>query len=122
VYATLAERQQPVLLDTPLVETSEFVIHLPVGLEAVRTPNSVDLKSEFGEYRSELKAEANVLKVTRSFRIPAQVVAPSRYREFSDFALQIDSAEREVIQLRGTSLVQILPNSAQLAHTPQPLH
>ena len=121
VYGTLPERQQPVLLDTPLVETSEFVIHVPAGLEAVRKPNAVDLKSEFGEYHSEFKAEATELKVTRTFRIPAQVVAPSRYREFSEFALQIDSAERELIQLRRTDLAQI-PASGQLAHSPQPLH
>ena len=121
VYATLPERQQPVLLDTPLVETSEFVIHVPAGLEAVRKPNAVDLKSEFGEYHSEFKAEATELIISRTFTIPAQVVAPSRYREFSEFALQIDSVERELIQLRRTDLAQIR-TSGQLSHPPQPLH
>ena len=121
MYGTLPDRRQPVLLDTPLVETSEFVIHVPAGLEAVSKPNAVDLKSEFGEYHSEFKAEATELRVTRTFRIPAQVVAPSRYREFSEFALQIDSAERELIQLRRTDLAQI-PTSGQLAHPAEPLH
>ena len=48
LYATLPERQQPVLLDTPLVESSEFVIKLPAGLEAVRTHNYMDVKSNLG--------------------------------------------------------------------------
>jgi len=122
VYATLPERQQPILLDTPLVETSEFLINLPTGLEAVHVPSAVDLKSEFGEYHSELKSEGTVLKLTRSFRIPAQVIAPASYHDFSDFALQVDGAERQLIQLRRTVLVQMLPSSGVIAHPTQPLH
>lgn len=122
MYATLPERQQAVVLDTPLVESSEFLINVPAGLEAVRTPSSVDLKSEFGEYHSELKSEGTVLKLTRNFRIPAQVIAPASYHDFSDFALQVDSAEKQIIQLRRTVLVQMLPASAEVAHPLQPLH
>ena len=121
-YATLSQRQQPVLLDTPLVESSEVLINLPAGLEAVRMPVTVDLQSDFGEYHSELKNQGTVLKLTRHFRIPAQMIAPARYRDFSNFALQVDSAERQLIQLRRTVLVQMLPDSAQSAHGPQPLH
>ena len=121
-YATLPERQQPVVLDTPLVESSEFLINVPAGLEAVRTPSSVDLKSEFGEYHSELKTEGTVLRLTRNFRIPTQVIAPASYHDFSDFALQVDSTEKQMIQLRQTVLVQVLPTSAEIAHPPQPLH
>ena len=115
-YATLPERQQPVLLETPLVETSEFRIHMPNGLEAVRMPTAVNMKSEFGEYHSEFKIEGAMLKIIRSFRIPSQVVGPTSYREFCDFALHIDSAEKELIQLRRTALVQMLPSSAQITH------
>jgi len=85
-------------------------------------PVTVDLQSDFGEYHSELKNQGTVLKLTRHFRIPAQMIAPARYRDFSNFALQVDSAERQLIQLRRTVLVQMLPDSAQSAHGPQPLH
>jgi Domain of Unknown Function with PDB structure (DUF3858) len=122
VYATLPERQQPVLLDAPLVETSEFLINLPAGLEAVRTPSAVDLKSEFGEYDREVRTEGTMLKLTRRFRIPAQVIPPASYHDFSDFALQVDSAERQLIHLRRTVLVQMLPGSAEIPHPTQPLH
>jgi Tfp pilus assembly protein PilO len=87
----------------------------------VRVPNPIELKSGFGEYHTEFKIEGTVLKVIRTFRIPAQVVPPSEYRDFSNFALQIDSAERELIQLRRMDLAQV-PNTAPLARSPQPLH
>ena len=122
MYATLPERQQPVLLDTPLVETSEFLVDLPEGLEPVHKPGTIDLKSEFGEYHSELKTEGRQLKLTRHFRIPAQIVAPASYRDFSSFALQVDRAERELVQLRRTALVQMLPGPAEITHPPQALH
>lgn len=120
-YATLSERQQPVLLETPLVESSEFVIHLPAGLEVVRVPNAVDIKSGFGEYHTEFKIKGTELKIIRTFHIPAQVVDTSEYRDFSDFALQIDGAERELIQLRRMDLAQV-PTTPSLAQSPQPLH
>ena len=121
LYATLPERQQALLLDTPLVESSEFLISLPAGLEAVRTPNSTDVKSQFGDYHCDFKADSNLLIVRRSFRIPAQLVAPADYRAFSDFALQVDSAEKELIQLRRTTVVEMRSNTAGIAPS-QRLH
>ena len=97
------------------------MIKLPAGLEAVRTPNSMDVKSQFGEYHSGFKRESNLLTVIRSFRIPAQVVAPEDYRAFADFALQVDSTERELIQLRRSAVLEVRSNTAGIAPS-QPLH
>jgi hypothetical protein len=99
LYATLPERSANLLLETPLIEDSEFTVHLPPGTQASRLPEAVDLKSSFGEYRTDFKLEGDVLKIVRSFRIPVQEVRPADYSAFSEFALRIDNAERQQLEL-----------------------
>ena len=106
LYATLPERREDLLLETPLIEDSEFVLHLPPGVEPSRLPQPATVKSNFGEYRTDFKIEDGAVKIVRSFRIPVQKIAPADYPEFSRFALQIDTAERELIELRRSSLAQ----------------
>ncbi|HWC16258.1 MAG TPA: DUF3858 domain-containing protein, partial [Terriglobales bacterium] len=110
LYATLPARREDLLLETPLIEDSEFLVHLPPGVEPSRLPEPALVKSNFGEYRTDFKVEDGALKIVRSFRIPVQKIAPAEYPEFSKFALQIDTQERELIQLRRSSLAQ---NSAE---------
>ena len=106
LYATLPERSGDLLLGTPLIESSEFLVHLPPGVEVKHLPQSVILKTDFGEYQTTFEFEPGTwtLKIVRSFRIPAQIVSPERYPAFSNFALDIDRAERELIQLRRSAI------------------
>jgi hypothetical protein len=99
LYATLPERSSNLLVETPLIEDSQFVVHVPPGTQASRLPESADLKSTFGEYHANFKLEGDVLKIVRSFRIPVQEVSPANYPAFSEFALRIDNAEREQLEL-----------------------
>jgi len=117
LYATLPERSGNLLLETPLIEESQFRIHLPPGTEASRLPGPTDLTSSFGEYHTDYKVEEDVLTMVRSFRIPVQEITPGDYPAFSEFALRIDSAEREQLQLhRG-----VLAHNGSAAPMP-PLH
>lgn len=118
MYATLPERREDLLLETPLIEDSEFSVHLPPGVEPSQLPEPVNLKSVFGDYRTEFKVENGVLRIVRSFQIPMQVVSQSEYAAFSQFAIQIDAAERALIQLRRTSSAHEIANSA----IPAPVH
>jgi uncharacterized protein DUF3858 len=116
LYATLPQRQQDLLLETPLIEDAEFVVHLPSGMEGGHLPKSVSLKSRFGEYSTRFKIEDRALKISRSFRIPAQQIAPAEYPSFSRFALQIDSAEHELVQLRSKHQRKALPAVIESLH------
>jgi hypothetical protein len=116
LYATLPQRRQDLLLETPLIEDSEFVVHLPAGIEGGHLPKSANLKSRFGEYSTRFKIENRTLKISRSFRIPAQQIAPADYASFSRFALQIDSAERELVQLRSKRTHTPLPAMIESLH------
>ena len=106
LYATLPERRDDLLLETPLLEDSEFFVHLPPGVEASHLPEAANLKSSFGEYHTEFKVEDGVLTIVRSFRIPVQQITPAEYPAFSKFALKIDSAESELLELRRSSVAR----------------
>lgn len=106
LYATLPERNQDLWLESPLIEDSEFTLHLPAGVEVWHMPEPFTAKSNFGEYRTDFRLEDGAIKIVRSFRIPMQQVAAAHYQEFSKFALRIDSAEREQLQLRRVSVAQ----------------
>lgn len=106
LYATLPVRNQDLWLETPLIEESEFTVHLPAGVEVWHMPEPFTAKSSFGEYRTDFRLEDGTLKILRSFRIPMQRIPAAQYPDFSRFALQIDSAEREQLQLRRVSVAQ----------------
>ncbi|HJW99696.1 MAG TPA: DUF3858 domain-containing protein, partial [Terriglobales bacterium] len=122
MYATLPKRRDALVVDAPLIESSEFVVHLPSGVEPVRLPEGVDLKSSFGEYRTEFKRDGDGLRIIRSFRIPMQEIAASEYPAFSRFAFQIDTAERELIQLHKASVAPAPGGEIGVAQTAPALH
>jgi len=111
LYATLPVRSQDLWLETPLIEESEFTVHLPEGVEVWHMPEPFTAKSSFGEYRTDFRLEDGALKMIRSFRIPMQQIAAAQYPAFSKFAIEIDSAEREQLQLRRVSVAQERPSS-----------
>lgn len=111
LYATLPARNQDLWLETPLIEESEFTVHLPAGVEVWRMPEPFTVKSSFGEYRTDFRLEDGALKIVRSFRIPMQQIPADQYPEFSKFALQIDGAEREQLQLRRVAVAQDRPSA-----------
>lgn len=111
LYATLPLRDQDLWLETPLIEESEFTVHLPAGVEVWHMPEPFTAKSAFGEYHSDFRLEDGALKILRSFRIPMQQIAAKDYPEFSKFALEIDNAEREQLQLRRVAVTQQRPSA-----------
>ena len=116
LYGTLQQRTEDLLIDTPLIESSQFVVRVPAGVEPSVLPQSVDVKTKFGEYHASFQTEGRDLRIGRSFRVPQQVVAPTDYAAFSEFARQIDGAERELIQLRRSPLAQTEQAHAAGAH------
>jgi tetratricopeptide (TPR) repeat protein len=93
-------RKFPLFIDTPLVESAWFRLHLPPGVSVLHGAPDMNLSGAFGSYALTLRQPSPaVLDVQRSFRIPVQVIAPERFPEFSTFAGKIDEAERQRITL-----------------------
>lgn len=96
MYGTGGVRQQPLLLDVPLIETTKFRVRLAPGLRLVSLAADLKLENQFGGYSVTLRRTApDTVEITRSFQLPVQVVAPEDYEQFSRFARQIDDAERQ---------------------------
>ncbi len=94
-------RRYPLYIDTPLIERANFRLRLPAGVKLSRTTASVNLTGAFGSYSFALRqASPELLEIQRVFSIPAQVVQPDQYADFSSFASRIDEAERVRISLQ----------------------
>jgi tetratricopeptide (TPR) repeat protein len=93
-------RKFPLYIDTPLVESASFRLHLPPGVSVLRGTPAMNVSGAFGSYSLSVRQPSPAeLDIQRSFRIPVQVIPPERFPEFSTFAAKIDEAERQRITL-----------------------
>jgi hypothetical protein len=96
----LGPRHLPLYIDMPLVETTRFHVHLPGGIKVLDQPQNARIQSDFGSYSVEFrKAGESEFDVSRSFRIPVQVIVPDRFEAFARFERQIDEIERQRVTL-----------------------
>ena len=97
MFAAAQDRRSPLYIESPLIETAVFRVHLPAGHTA-RLPVSRNFRSEFGEYTVAFREiTANKFEVRRVFRVPVQLVSTERYPAFSRFAADTEDAERQRI-------------------------
>jgi hypothetical protein len=113
MYATLASRREDLLIDAPLVEHSEFRLHLPSGMRVAQLPESLQAKNRFGEYRASFSVDNQTLKIVHDFKIPPQVISSSEYSSFQNFAIQIDNFERQSVTL------ELAPLATSVSAAPQ---
>jgi hypothetical protein len=100
MYAVDAPRLLPLYIDTPLIERATFRVQLPPDLAVYASANDLNVSNEFGDYAVTFRTlSPGVLEITRTFRVPAQVVPPDHFGAFAGFARQIDDAERQRITL-----------------------
>ncbi len=101
MYATASLRRTPLLIETPLFETSTFRIHLPESMRFASPAQDMVQANEFGSYSLTFKqAGAQTIEVRRDFNIPVQIVETSRFSYFARFAEDIADAEREHLFLQ----------------------
>lgn len=117
MYATGSQRQFPLFVDTPLVETSTFRVHLPAGVQVLRLAPDAQVRSDFGRYSLTFRQVQNgVVEIRRDFRIPVQLVPSNKLATFRGFAAQIDYAERQrmtVENLTATASAGVPSSSPQ---------
>jgi hypothetical protein len=96
----LGPRHLPLYIDMPLVETTRFHVHLPAGIKVLDQPQNARIQSDFGSYSVEFRnVGESEFDVSRSFRIPVQVIAPDRFEAFARFEREIDDIERQRVTL-----------------------
>ena len=109
LYASLPSRQEDLLIETPLIEHSEFILHLPPGTQVTHLPGALELRDQFGNYRANFSVADHTLSIVRDFSVPVQIVPASEYAKFQRFAFAIDNFERQSISLRRDSLANVGP-------------
>lgn len=97
MYVKSARRQFPMFIDSLLDESTLFRVHLPKGA-TVRGTAQFEQHGKFGDYSVSVRQTGtSTWEMRREFRIPMQVISPAEYGDFAEFAMKLDSQERERI-------------------------
>jgi len=88
--ASLPSRHYPLVLDLPILQRLELVLHAPPGW----TPRARArrLETRWGEVTEEVSAGGGTLRSVLELRIPAQVVSPADYPGFVRFCHAVDES------------------------------
>jgi hypothetical protein len=104
--------QYPVDLSSTSLQSGIIQITLPPGYQVEELPPAVDLHSDFGEYKTGISIEKNVLQYTRMFRIDRILIPAAQIDSLKSFFQGISTDERSFVILRRT------PASTQSATPP----
>jgi len=94
-WVQMADRQTPLLIDSPEDTAQRAVIALPEGRHLRAAPPPVSLKTPFGNYLWSAREEGGKLVIDESIELPQQRVSVDRYAAFGDFARAIDQAQAQ---------------------------
>jgi hypothetical protein len=92
-WGTVAERTQPLLIDSPDKSAAHVVIALPKGMHLKPGFAPAHLGTPFGRYDFDAREEDGKLIMDETLEVAAGRVAPARYAEFVKFARAVDDAQ-----------------------------
>jgi len=90
-----AERQVPLLVDSPEVLSQQVSIVLPPGRFLRSAPKPVSIATAFGAYTFRARTESGRLVIEESLSMPQQRIPPERYPAFAAFAREVDEAQSQ---------------------------
>lgn len=94
------ERKYPVEFPDASLETDIFEIAIPTGYQVDELPPPAQAESSFGEYRSKILVEGNVLHYTRTYQIKGVWIPTERLDELKKFFRQVAADERSNVVLK----------------------
>lgn len=94
------ERKYPIEFDEASIQTDDYEISLPPGYVADDLPSPVDIKSDYGAYRSKIELEGNTLHYQRLYEIKQVFVPALNLPDLRSFFGQVASDERASAVLR----------------------
>jgi hypothetical protein len=90
-----AERQVPLLIDSPEILSQRIALALPAGRSLRGAPKAVSLSTEFGTYSWSAREQGGKLVIDEALSIPQQRVRPEKYAAFAAFARDVDQAQSQ---------------------------
>jgi uncharacterized protein DUF3857/transglutaminase superfamily protein len=94
------DRKYPVEFDEATVQTDDYEISLPQGYVADDIPTPVDVKSDYGAYRSKIELTGSTLHYQRVYEINKVLVPTQNLPEVRGFFKEIATDERASAVLR----------------------
>ena len=98
LLASLSERNHPLVLQLPIQRRFEVIVRLPEGWSMERAPRRLD--SRWGSVHEEMTQSGPEVRSVLELRLPAGVVAPEDYAEFSRFCRAVDELVGRPIALQ----------------------
>lgn len=90
-----AERQVPLLIDSPEILSQRIAIALPAGRSLRTAAKPISIATEFGTYSWSARNQGGKLVIEEALSIPQQRVRPDRYAAFAAFARDVDQAQAQ---------------------------
>ena len=94
-----ATRKTPVSIKWPVYEIDTVVYKLPQGYTLEKIPAKINLKSDFGQYTTEVTKSGNTLQYVRSFKVFKGSYPVDRYDEIVTFFEKIVTADESKVML-----------------------
>ncbi|MEZ5308030.1 MAG: DUF3857 domain-containing protein [Pyrinomonadaceae bacterium] len=98
IYLTDKERKNPVVLDSMSFKESA-VFELPSNFSVDEMPESVDIKTDFGSYKTTYKVEDSKLVFTREMMTERTEIPVKDYEKVRDFFGKVLNAENSPVVL-----------------------
>ncbi len=96
-------RKSPMLISKPFSENDSITYELPEGYKMEALPEPVEMKSEFGEYRSHAKLLGDKIIYKREVKIRKGQYAKEKYNDFVEFLEKVSKHdEAKAVLIKNT--------------------
>ncbi|MCK5578998.1 MAG: DUF3857 domain-containing protein [Planctomycetes bacterium] len=92
-----AEREFDLILKKPVATESRNEFILPAGAVVKSVPADFEIKNDFGSFSVSYQVKKNIVTVVHQFRLNTTRVSKEAYKEFREFAKQVDEHEDKEI-------------------------
>ncbi len=102
-YFPASSRRFDIVFKSNILQSDTITIRIPKGYELESKPESVDISSEYGTFKSDFKQHDNLLKYIQILEIRQGRYEASQYKEMKNFFYKIESLQNRKIGLKKKS-------------------
>lgn len=99
VLENIKDRKYPIVYTSDFTDYDTINITIPTGYKVEFLPSGVDLKNDFGEFKSQVVQEGNQLHFTRYYTRWKGTYEPAKYAELRDFYKKMIKADENKVVL-----------------------
>ncbi|MEI8007311.1 MAG: DUF3857 domain-containing protein [Bacteroidota bacterium] len=93
-------RKTVMILTMPYIDYDTLVLHVPAGFTMESLPQSCNIKNQFGQLISEMKADGSTLKLYRKLEMEKGTYPAAAFNDFVTFLQQINRHDKTKVVLK----------------------